>query len=159
MHQYKNLVVATGGGIVIKPENWSYLHHGIVVFLNCSPEKLAQRVNRDGLKSRPILAQDESEQNEDPLEIAKSKLRKTYEDRLELYRNADIIVSLEDAGEDSGLASVEEVVRRILTQLNAKLEQSKLERQKQLDFLVKGGTTLKEGGISINEISPPETEF
>eukprot|EP00210_Caulerpa_lentillifera_P004730 g4514.t1 len=159
LHQYKNLVVSTGGGIVIKAENWSYLRHGIVVFLNCTPEKLAQRVSRDGLESRPILNQGQSEKIDDPVEAAKIQLRKTYNNRLDLYKNADVIVSLEDAGAETGLAPVEEVVRRILTQLNAKLEESKLEREKQFEYRVKGASTRPDGEISINDVSPSETEF
>jgi hypothetical protein len=30
---YKNLVVATGGGAVLRPKNWSYMHNGIVAWL------------------------------------------------------------------------------------------------------------------------------
>ncbi|NER06556.1 MAG: shikimate kinase, partial [Okeania sp. SIO3C4] len=37
---YKNLTIATGGGIVINPFNWSYLQHGIVVWLDVPIEVL-----------------------------------------------------------------------------------------------------------------------
>jgi shikimate kinase (EC 2.7.1.71) len=33
---YTNLIVATGGGIILRLTNWSYLHHGIVVWLGCA---------------------------------------------------------------------------------------------------------------------------
>jgi shikimate kinase len=41
---YQRLVIATGGGIVSRPENWSYLHHGIVVWLDVPLAVLKQRL-------------------------------------------------------------------------------------------------------------------
>ena len=81
LHQYKNLVVGTGGGIVMRPANWSYLHQGIVVFLNAPPEKLAQRVAKDGLRQRPLLSQTADEASSNPIEIAKEKLTRIYAER------------------------------------------------------------------------------
>lgn len=53
---FKEVVVATGGGAVVRPENWGYLHHGIVVWLTGTPELLARRALRDGVAQRPMLA-------------------------------------------------------------------------------------------------------
>ncbi len=61
---YKNLVVATGGGAVLRPKNWSYMHSGVVVWLNGPTELLAKRVARDGIQKRPLLAADPSEAEE-----------------------------------------------------------------------------------------------
>lgn len=55
---YKNLVVATGGGAVIKPENWGYMHLGIVCWLRGDVELLAGRVAADGVEKRPLLYAD-----------------------------------------------------------------------------------------------------
>ena len=52
--QRHSLIVATGGGLVIKPENWGVLHQGIVIWLAPSPEKLFQRLQSDP-GDRPLL--------------------------------------------------------------------------------------------------------
>jgi shikimate kinase len=52
---YKNLVVATGGGAVTRPKNWSYMHNGIVAWLQGQPELLARRVVAEGIEKRPLL--------------------------------------------------------------------------------------------------------
>lgn len=56
LHCYKNCVVSTGGGIVVERENWSYMHQGIVVWLNGSNKLLANRIMKGGVESRPLLA-------------------------------------------------------------------------------------------------------
>lgn len=52
---YKNLVVATGGGAVTRPKNWSYMHNGIVAWLQGEPDLLAKRVVAEGIEKRPLL--------------------------------------------------------------------------------------------------------
>lgn len=52
---YKNLVVATGGGAVTRPKNWSYMQQGIVAWLQGEPELLARRVVAEGIEKRPLL--------------------------------------------------------------------------------------------------------
>ena len=52
---YTHTVIATGGGMVIKQENWSYLQSGLVVWLNVPIDELVARLSRD--KSRPLLQQ------------------------------------------------------------------------------------------------------
>lgn len=52
---YKSLVVATGGGAVTKPKNWSYMHNGIVAWLRGEPDLLARRVVAEGIEKRPLL--------------------------------------------------------------------------------------------------------
>lgn len=75
---YKNLVVATGGGSVIKPLNWSYLHGGVTAWLTGPTQLLAVRVAKDGIARRPLLAGDVPPadlEDEDKLyETAKAKL-------------------------------------------------------------------------------------
>ncbi|WP_375339332.1 shikimate kinase [Oxynema aestuarii] len=75
---YQKLLVATGGGIVLSPKNWSYLHHGLVVWLDVSAEQLYRRLQGDS--SRPLL------QNPDPL----ATLRSLLASRQGLYAQADL---------------------------------------------------------------------
>ncbi len=48
-------MIATGGGAVLRPENWGYMQLGIVCWLNGDVELLARRVARDGIEKRPLL--------------------------------------------------------------------------------------------------------
>jgi shikimate kinase len=50
---YTRLVVATGGGIVLRSENWGSLRQGLVVWLNVPAPVLWQRLAHD--QSRPLL--------------------------------------------------------------------------------------------------------
>ncbi len=53
---FKAVVVSTGGGAVVRPQNWGYMQHGVVAWLRGEPELLARRALRDGISSRPMLA-------------------------------------------------------------------------------------------------------
>lgn len=79
---YTKLVIATGGGIVLRRENWSYLHHGLVVWLDVPVELLYARLAED--TTRPLL------QDTDPL----GKLRSLYEQRQPLYKQADLRITV-----------------------------------------------------------------
>ncbi|MBU6228983.1 MAG: shikimate kinase [Cyanobacteria bacterium REEB459] len=93
---YQGLVVATGGGIVTQPANWSYLHHGVVIWLDVPLPLLHQRLQGD--QSRPLLHQ--------PDWFA--TLAHLLEQRQPLYAQADVRVTVQP--EDS----VEAIVNRIL---------------------------------------------
>lgn len=76
------MVVATGGGAVLKPENRANLKaSGFVAYLNVPPHALHERIRHD--KGRPLL------QVEDPL----AKLKELHAQRDPLYREvADLVI-------------------------------------------------------------------
>ena len=78
-----NLVVATGGGAVLRPENRAALKQGgIVVYLHATPRLLFERTRLD--PNRPLL------QVADPMR----KLEELFAERDHLYRAvADIIIN------------------------------------------------------------------
>ncbi|PSN14679.1 shikimate kinase [filamentous cyanobacterium CCP5] len=100
---YTRLVVATGGGVVLARQNWSYLHHGAVVWLDPSLELLQQRLAQD--THRPLI------QGENGLQ----KLQTLMNQRQHLYEQADVRVPVE-AGD-----SVEVVGDRVLDLLRQRL--------------------------------------
>lgn len=55
MAPYKSMVVSTGGGAVQDPMNWSYMHNGIVAWLQGDTGLLARRVVAEGVEKRPLL--------------------------------------------------------------------------------------------------------
>lgn len=103
---YTKLTIATGGGIVLRRENWSYLHHGLVVWLDGSAELLYNRLKEDN--TRPLL------QDSNPL----LKLRNILDRRESLYALADLRITLKD-GE-----TPEEITKRILTEIPSVLKNS-----------------------------------
>ncbi|KAF0890818.1 hypothetical protein E2562_004300 [Oryza meyeriana var. granulata] len=85
------LVVATGGGAVIRPINWSYMKKGLTVWLDVPLDALARRIAAVGTASRPLLHQESG----DPYAKAYAKLTALFEQRMDSYANADARVSLE----------------------------------------------------------------
>ncbi|KEF40911.1 MAG: shikimate kinase [Cyanobium sp. CACIAM 14] len=49
-----SLVVATGGGVVTRPENWGHMQQGVVVWLDAPEEELLRRLSTDPTP-RPLL--------------------------------------------------------------------------------------------------------
>ncbi len=78
-----NLVVATGGGVVLRPENRTALKQGgTVVYLHASPRLLFERTRLD--PNRPLL------QVADPMQ----KIEELFAQRDPLYREvADIVIN------------------------------------------------------------------
>jgi shikimate kinase len=95
-----SIVLATGGGAVLRPENRDALcNRGLVVYLRANPHDLWLRTRRD--KSRPLL------QTDDP----KARLEALYEIRDPLYREcADFVI-------ETGRPSVSGLVNMVLMQL------------------------------------------
>uniref|UniRef100_A0A453DA63 shikimate kinase n=1 Tax=Aegilops tauschii subsp. strangulata TaxID=200361 RepID=A0A453DA63_AEGTS len=86
------LIVATGGGAVIRPINWSYMRKGLTIWLDVPLDALARRIAAVGTASRPLLHQESG----DPYAKAYAKLTALFEQRMDSYANADARVSLEN---------------------------------------------------------------
>ena len=100
---YTEMVVATGGGIVTQPMNWSYLRHGIVVWLDVPILVLISRLSGD--TSRPLLKEVDLE----------AKLKTLLTERSHLYAQADLRIPYEgrSVGKtcDRILAAIKKIVR------------------------------------------------
>jgi shikimate kinase len=98
--QERGLVLSTGGGIVLRPENREILRkEGFVVYLNARPELLAERTKHD--RSRPLL------NVEDPL----ARLRQLHAIRDPLYREVAHAVV------ETGRGAPQQVVQAILSEI------------------------------------------
>lgn len=94
------MVLSTGGGAVLRPENRAVLHRfGNVLYLRAAPEEIYKRVRHD--RSRPLL------QVGNPLE----KLRELYAVRDPLYRETAHYVI------ETGRPTVSTLVNMIMMQL------------------------------------------
>lgn len=94
----QRLVVATGGGAVIRPVNWRYMKKGLSIMLDVPLDALAKRIAQVGTASRPLLDQPSG----DPYTAAFTKLSMLAERRGDAYANADVRVSLEDIAAKQG---------------------------------------------------------
>ena len=98
--QMRGVVIATGGGAVLRPENRGHLHNrSKVVYLKSAPEELARRLKHD--TNRPLL------QVGDPL----AKLRDLYAVRDPLYTETAHFTI------ETGRPSVATLVNMIVMQL------------------------------------------
>lgn len=99
---YVRTVTATGGGIVLKPENWSYLRHGLIVWLDVPVQQLQARLQGD--TTRPLLQEDPS-----------AKLELLLNQRQNLYAQADVRVTYQEN------ETPEQVVDRTLTLMQQRI--------------------------------------
>ena len=82
--QGRSQIVSTGGGAVLRDDNWAALAAGgVVVCLQASAETVHQRTGRS--RNRPLL------DVEDPLE----KISEMLEERRPFYEKADIMIDTE----------------------------------------------------------------
>ncbi|MBW4428714.1 MAG: shikimate kinase [Nostoc desertorum CM1-VF14] len=93
---FTKLTISTGGGIVLRRENWGYLHHGLIVWLDAPVELIYSRLAED--TTRPLL------QDAD----LKGKLRSLLEQRTPLYSQADLHITVQEAD------APEDIAKRIL---------------------------------------------
>lgn len=96
----KGIVLATGGGAILKPENRQFLmSRGTTIYLYANIETLFERTSKD--RNRPLL------QTENP----KAKLEELFEIRDPLYREtADIVI---DTGKDSIRLALKEILEKL----------------------------------------------
>ena len=81
-----SVVIATGGGAVLKKENWGILRQGIVVWLDINKEIVLNRLNSKN-NIRPLLMGN--------IEIKYEEIFKTRKD---IYAQADLRVEINDEG-------------------------------------------------------------
>jgi len=96
------VVVSTGGGVVLKKENWGILRQGIIVWLDINKEIVLNRLNsKDNI--RPLL---------------KGNIERTYEEifqtRKDIYAQADLRVEINNEG-------VKNVAEKILNALKKEI--------------------------------------
>ncbi|MDA0717779.1 MAG: shikimate kinase [Cyanobacteria bacterium] len=101
---WHSLVVATGGGVVTRPENWGHMRQGVVVWLDAPAPLLLKRLRADSTP-RPLL------QVGDPA----ARLSELMAQRQPLYAQADLRVP--QAGD-----SPAQVVQQVLEGLPAILK-------------------------------------
>jgi shikimate kinase len=100
---YKNLIVATGGGIILRSINWSYLHQGIVVWLDVPVDQLCDRLRLD--TTRPLLRDGE----------LKLKLENLLKERERFYIQADVrvLTDMSETPEVVAFRAIEEIQKAI----------------------------------------------
>ncbi len=106
---YTRLVVATGGGISIKLENWNHLQQGLVIWLDVSIDVIVGRLKEDTKNIRPIIL------NTPPEELH-SKLDTILSERRDRYAAADLRMPIESD------LSPSEIVERILSAIPSVLK-------------------------------------
>jgi len=97
-----SVVVSTGGGVVLKKENWGILRQGIIVWLDINKEIVLNRLNsKDNI--RPLL---------------KGNIDRKYEEifqtRKDIYAQADLRVEINNEG-------VQNVAEKILNSLKKEI--------------------------------------
>ncbi|HIK37681.1 MAG: shikimate kinase [Geminocystis sp.] len=80
---YVRTVVATGGGIILRRDNWSHLRDGMVIWLDVPIPLLVTRLRGD--TTRPLLQQEKD---------LKDRLTQLYQQRVSLYQQADITIEV-----------------------------------------------------------------
>ncbi len=97
-----SVVVSTGGGVVLKKENWGILRQGIIVWLDINKEIALNRLNsKDNI--RPLLKGN--------IDI---KYEEIFETRKDIYAQADLRVEINNEG-------VKNVAEKILNTLKKEI--------------------------------------
>ena len=92
-------VIATGGGAVLRPVNWGYLRHGLIIWLDAPISLLVERLAEDD--TRPLLEMDN----------LSLKLETLFAERKSLYQEADLQIAI------TKNENPEQIVSKILEQI------------------------------------------
>ncbi|MBE9223550.1 shikimate kinase [Cyanobacterium stanieri LEGE 03274] len=101
---YLHTVISTGGGIVLKKDNWAHLRDGMVIWLDVPVDVLVDRLKND--HTRPLLKDTDLTQ----------KLRNILEERKSLYQQADITIYV------TKKQSTEDIVAEIIQVIPTKIK-------------------------------------
>ena len=97
-----SVVISTGGGVVLKKENWGILRQGIIVWLDINKEIALNRLNsKDNI--RPLLKGN--------IDV---KYEEIFETRKDIYAQADLRVEINNEG-------VKNVAEKILNTLKKEI--------------------------------------
>jgi len=105
---WHSLVVATGGGVVTRPENWGQLQQGVVIWLDASDALLLERLSADPTP-RPLM------QSDDPAERLAELLRQ----RRPLYAQADLHIVQDGRSADQVAEQILEALPGVLKERTA----------------------------------------
>ena len=105
---WHSLVVATGGGVVTRPENWGQLHQGVVIWLDAPEALLLERLRSDATP-RPLL------QTADPA----ARLTALLAERKPLYAQADLHIVQDGRPAEQVAAQILEALPGVLKERTA----------------------------------------
>lgn len=125
---WHSLVVATGGGVVLRPENWGQMQQGVVIWLDAPEPMLLERLSADA-SPRPLMQSTDSAQ----------RLADLLGQRRPLYAQADLHI-LQDG------RAPEQVALQILEALPGVLKERAAAPQHGVQVMNEAG----EVGCSIN---------
>ena len=109
---WHSLVVATGGGVVTRPENWGHLRQGLVVWLDAPADLLLERLTSDPTP-RPLMQASDREE----------RLQALLDQRRPLYAQADLRVLQTDEAPDQVAIRVLDAIPSVLKQKEVPPEQ------------------------------------
>jgi len=98
--KFPSLVVSTGGGVIIKHENWGILRQGIVIWIDLEKKYAIERLKNE-INNRPLLKGRDIEKNYSEI----------FQSREGLYEQADIRVKVENE-------NIEQVAKKIISELH-----------------------------------------
>ena len=98
-----SVVVSTGGGSVLKKENWGFFRQGIVVWLDINKEIVVGRLKYSKDNMRPLLKEN--------IDI---KYEEIFDTRKDIYAQADLRVEINNEG-------VKNVAEKILNALKKEI--------------------------------------
>ena len=105
---WHSLVVATGGGVVTRPENWGQMQQGVVIWLDAPDALLLERLSADPTP-RPLM------QSEDPAQ----RLAELMGQRRPLYAQADLHIVQDGRSADQVAEQILEALPGVLKERTA----------------------------------------